>query len=153
VTPVVLVVLLAAAGVEPAARTEPQKVVFVCEHGNVKSLIAQEWFNRRAQERGLAVRAVSRGRRPEASVPSSIADALARDGFEVRAFVPQAPAAAEMRGAARVIGIGLDQKALETTVDVETWEGIPPASQDYAASRDALRARIETLLSALASRP
>ena len=44
-------------------------VVFVCEHGSVKSLVAQEWFNRRAKERGLAVRAVSRGITPDASVP------------------------------------------------------------------------------------
>jgi hypothetical protein len=29
---------------------------------------------------------------------------------------------------------------------VELWSGIPPASQQYEASRDALRARIEALL-------
>ena len=146
-----LLVLLAVA--EPAAPPETSKVVFVCEHGNVKSLIAQEWFNRRAKERGLAVRAVSRGRKPEAPVPGPIADALARDGFDVRTFAPQAPVAAELRQAARVVGIGLDGKALGATVDVEVWEGIPPASEDYAAAREALRARIETLLSALAAHP
>ena len=148
-TAAALLVLLAAATVEAKA---PQ-VVFVCEHGNVKSLIAQEWFNRRAKERGLSVRAVSRGRTPEATVPKPIADALERDGFDVRAFAPQAPTPAEMRQAARVIGIGLDRKALSTEVSVETWNGVPPASEDYAASRDALRARIETLLTALDGLP
>jgi arsenate reductase (thioredoxin) len=148
-----LLVLLAAAFGEPTARSEAPQVVFVCEHGNVKSLIAQQWFNRRAQERGLSVRAVSRGRKPEASVPDPIADALARDGFDVRAYAPRAPTSAEMRKAARVIGIGLDRKALGATVDVEAWDGIPPASESYTASRDALRARIETLLSALAAQP
>jgi arsenate reductase (thioredoxin) len=148
-----LLVFLASAGAEPTARPETPKVVFVCEHGNVKSLIAQEWFNHRSKERGLAVRAVSRGRKPEASVPGPIADALARDGFDVRTFAPQAPAPAEMRQAARVVGIGLDRKALGATVGVEVWDGIPPASEDYAAARDALRARIETLLTALAAHP
>jgi protein-tyrosine-phosphatase len=145
----VVLLVVAVAGAPPAA---PQ-VVFVCEHGNVKSLIAQEWFNRLAKERGLAVRAVSRGRKPEASVPVPIADALGRDGFEVRKFVPQAPSANEMRKAARVVAIGLDKKALGSDIAVETWDGVPPASEDYAAARDALRARIETLLSALAEHP
>ena len=148
-----LLVLLAAAVAGAGAPPEPPKVVFVCEHGNVKCLIAQEWFNRRARERGLAVRAVSRGRKPEASVPAPIADALGRDGFEVRAFVPQPPSASEMRKAARVVAIGLEKKALGPDIEVETWDGVPPASEDYAAARDALRARIETLLSALAEHP
>lgn len=149
-TAVTLLVMLAAASTVGA---KAPQVVFVCEHGNVKSLIAQEWFNRRAKERGLAVRAVSRGRTPEATVPVPIAEALRRDGFDVGAFAPQAPTSTEMRQAARVIGIGLDQKALATDVAVETWDGVPPASEDYAASRDALRARIETLLKAFDGPP
>jgi hypothetical protein len=36
---------------------------------------------------------------------------------------------------------------------VETWEGIPPASERYEESRDALRARSEALLGALARPP
>ena len=43
-------------GGAPSRKAEaPRTVVFVCEHGNVKSLIAREWFNRLAAERGLDV--------------------------------------------------------------------------------------------------
>jgi hypothetical protein len=35
---------------------------------------------------------------------------------------------------------------------VERWDGIPPASQGYAASRDAMLERIATLLDSLAGR-
>jgi arsenate reductase len=129
-------------------------VVFVCEHGNVKSLIAREWFNRLAQERGVRFRAVSRGVAPGGPVPPTIAAALRGDGFDVTGFEAQAVSPADRAGAVRVIGIGValsappeGRGALE-----EAWDGIPPASEGYAASRDALRARIEALLSALERR-
>jgi arsenate reductase len=126
-------------------------VVFVCEHGTAKSLIAREWFNRLAAERGLGIRAVSRGVTPEASVPPAVFDALRMDGFDVSGFAPLAFSAADASGALRVVGIGVDLSAVAQQADArwEAWEGIPPASQRYAAARDALRARIETLLEAL----
>jgi arsenate reductase len=123
-------------------------VVFVCEHGTVKSLIAREWFNRLAAERRLEVRAVSRGVTPEASVPPAIANALRNDGFDVSGFEPRAFSAADAAGAVRVVGIGVDLSSSRRRGDgpLDTWEGIPPASEDYAAARDALRARIQELL-------
>ena len=145
-----LLLWLAAASPVPGQRKEVPRVLFVCEHGSVKSLIAQEWFNRRAKERGLAVRAVSRGLEPDSAVPARIAGELRKDGFHVRRFVPRPATAAELGRAVRVIAIGLDEGALGPGVAVEAWDGIPAASEDYAASRDALRARIEVLLSRLA---
>src|SRR4030095_2252391 len=59
---------------------EPARVVFVCEHGNVKSLIASRWFDRLAAERGLALRSTSRGLTPEPQVPEAIARHLGEDG-------------------------------------------------------------------------
>ncbi|SRR6266404_3655563 len=50
-----------AQGIGASSPREPAHVVFVCEHGSVKSLIAMEYFNRSVQERGLAYRAVARG--------------------------------------------------------------------------------------------
>ncbi|MDB6104782.1 MAG: protein tyrosine phosphatase [Gammaproteobacteria bacterium] len=43
---------------------EPAPVVFVCEHGSVKSLIAMVYFNRSVRERRLPYRAVARGTAP-----------------------------------------------------------------------------------------
>lgn len=132
--------------VEPAGN-----VVFVCEHGTAKSLIAREWFNRLAAERGLGIRAISRGVTPETSVPPAVFDALRKDGFDVSGFAPLAFSAADASSAVRVVGIGVDLSAVAQQGDArwEAWEGIPPASQRYVAARDALRARIETLLETL----
>jgi hypothetical protein len=53
----------------PRSRCESSaaQVLFVCEHGNVKSLMATSYFNQMAQERGLAFRAVSRGSAPDST--------------------------------------------------------------------------------------
>jgi arsenate reductase len=138
------------AGGEPGTGEPSRTVVFVCQHGNVKSLIAREWFNELARARHSEVRAVSRGVEPERAVPSDIAEALRKDGFETSRFEPRAFEAAEAGAALRVIGIGVDLSALLARgARFERWEGIPPASRQYAASRDALRGRIEALLDAL----
>jgi len=126
-------------------------VVFVCEHGNVKSLIASEWFNKMARERGLAVRAVSRGVRPETPVPPAIAERLRLDGIDVRAFAPRALAPGDLEGAPRVVMIGVEPPVWvgRAGVRVDRWDGIPPATERYQASRDALRSRIEALIDSL----
>jgi len=63
--------------------------------------------------------------------------------------------AADATGAARVVGIGVDLSSAPARGDrpLDTWEGIPPASERFAESRDALRTRIEVLLDALEKAP
>jgi arsenate reductase (thioredoxin) len=142
--------VLAFDGRSPAEPT----VLFVCEHGNVKSLIAREWFNRLAASRGLRVRSVSRGLRPEAGVPPPIAAWLERDGFDVRRFEARALAEADLEHASRVVMIGVEAPPwlAGARLPVDRWEGIPAASESYTASRDALRSRIVALLDVLAGR-
>ena len=54
---VVVLAVVAAVVLGREGGESPQTVVFVCEHGNAKSLIASEWFNRLARARGLKARA------------------------------------------------------------------------------------------------
>lgn len=66
-----------------AATNDPHRVVFVCEHGSVKSLIATLYFNQRAQQRGLPYTAVARGTSPEPAVPAKVQQGLRAAGFDV----------------------------------------------------------------------
>ena len=135
-----------------AALLAAASVVFVCEHGNVKSLIAMQWFNRLAAERRLSVRAISRGITPENPVPPPIRARLKDDGFDVLAFEARALTPGDVKGAPRLVMIGAEAPAWarDSGVTVDVWSDIPPASEDYRASRDAMRERIEALLSTLA---
>src|SRR5215468_116815 len=75
----------------PAAENASTQVLFVCEHGNVKSLMAASYFNERAAQRQLPFRAISRGSASNStSVPDAIRSGLHTDGFDVGNFRPAA---------------------------------------------------------------
>ena len=46
---------------------QPSTIVFICEHGSSRSFVAASLFDRIAEQRGLAVRALSRAVSPETS--------------------------------------------------------------------------------------
>src|SRR5882672_12262372 len=64
----------------PAAPADPT-VVFVCEHGAAKSVIATAYFNKIAAERGLHARAAYRGVNPQADLSVGALKGLRDDGL------------------------------------------------------------------------
>ncbi|HET7295280.1 MAG TPA: hypothetical protein VFM88_22870 [Vicinamibacteria bacterium] len=126
----------------------PSTVVFVCEHGSAKSLVAASLFDRLAKERGLHVRAVSRGTAPDAAVPPAVARALADEGVDVSAFRPRALGEADLRGATLVVAFGVDvgDMARKAGVRVSRWDDVPAVSTSYAEARAAIVSRLATLL-------
>lgn len=127
----------------------PAQVLFVCEHGNVKSLMAASYFNQLAAKRGVHLRAISRGSAPDATtVPAPIASGLRADGVEVGDFHPAAVSASDLATSVRIVAIstplpqGLDPPAAKT----EHWDDVPAASLNYAAARASLQAHVEQLL-------
>jgi arsenate reductase len=123
-------------------------IVFVCEHGSAKSLVAASFFERMAKERGIAVRAVSRGTAPDASVPPAVVEALRGDGFDVAAFKPQRLKEEDVSGADRVVAIGVDlgEVGKKARSGVVRWDDIPPFSVSYPKARQAIQSRIGSLL-------
>ena len=137
---------LVAAWAEPAAA-----VVFVCEHGNAKSLIAAELFNREAGRRGSPLRAVARGLKPERGVPAPVEAGMTGDGFSVTGFRATGVTGSESAAARRVVTINLETtKVEELGRHVDSWTDIPAVSVNYAAARDALKLRVIALLDELA---
>ena len=141
-----------AAGEEPASgTTKPATVVFVCEHGTVKSVIAAELFNRRAAERKLRFHAVARGVTPEERIPDAVAGNLKADGFDLSGFAASPLTSEDAKTAAYVVAIGVDPPLLKDAKAMARWTDVPPASTEYKASRDDMAKRIDGLLDALAS--
>ena len=127
-------------------------VLFVCEHGNVKSLMAVSYFNQLAQERHLPLMAISRGTAPDSStVPPAIIDGLRTDGFDVASFHPTAISPADVASADRVILINteLPSDLSGASRATESWTDVPPASVDYGAARESLKAHVRALLDQL----
>lgn len=148
-----LAVLVAACAM-PSAQAEPpaRQVLFVCEHGNVKSLMAATYFNDLARARSLPFKAVSRGSAPDSdTVPDFVKKQLSAEGFDVSQFRPAAASRADAASSDVVVTIGtqLPADATIATVKVEQWNDIPPASSDYAKSSAALKAHVSQLLERL----
>jgi protein-tyrosine-phosphatase len=123
-------------------------VLFVCEHGSAKSVVAATHFNRLAVERGLAHRAVSRGTAPDAELAPPAVAGLRGDGLQPDGSVPRKLEQADLDGAVRVVAFGDLPAELTPSSVVERWE-VPPVSDEYTVSRDAMLAHIERLLGSL----
>jgi arsenate reductase len=145
---------LAAGWTRPARSGEPQElqVLFVCEHGNVKSLMAASYFNQMARERKLPFRAISRGSAPDSTtVPPAIIAGLRQESFEVADFHPAAVAPADVAASRQLVLINseLPASTLAGGISTERWLDVPPASVNYPAARDSLRAHVARLIDRL----
>src|SRR5687768_5651820 len=58
---------------------QEKKIIFVCEHGAAKSVIAASYFNKMAKERNLDYVAECRGTFPDSVVSPSVKDNLTKD--------------------------------------------------------------------------
>lgn len=129
---------------------KPTRVVFVCEHGSVKSLVAALYFNRRAEERGLPYRAMARGTAPESAAPATVRDGLQADGFAVSGFAPRLLEASDVEDATLVVSFDQDiTKTVGGKAPYLRWDDLPGVLADYGRGRDAIVIRIDTLISAL----
>jgi protein-tyrosine-phosphatase len=124
-------------------------VVFVCERGSVKSLVAALLFNKRAAERGSSIRAVARGMSPDAAVPRRIADALRDDNFDVADFRPQALSNHDIEQAAMLVTIGVDPARIDPkpSVPLNQWNDVP-GSASYTLMHQSLLRHVDEILSA-----
>jgi protein-tyrosine-phosphatase len=146
----VLTALVAATPPNTTTHSPSPGVVFVCEHGSAKSVAAAAHFNRIAAERGLSIRAVARGIDPDPELAPAAVDGLRADGLIPTASVPQKLERADLESAVAVIAFNDLPVELAAGIAVQRWE-VPPISTDYPSSRDAIVARIEPLVAAIAN--
>lgn len=134
-----------------AAGAQRPKVVFVCEHGTVKSVVALEYFTRLARQRGLAVDAISRGTKPDSLLPLTVRNGLTSDGFDVSAFAPRPFVRDDLRSAILVVSLDADvAPVVAGSLPVLKWDGLPSVSANYENGRTAIETRVRRLVDSLA---
>lgn len=148
-TPVALILgaLLTAPEPKPAGT-----ILFVCEHGSAKSVVAAAHFNRIAAARGLPFRAISRGTVPDAEMAPAAVEGLRGDGLKPDDPAPAKLEHADLDAAVRVVTFCALPPGLQARSPIEQWE-VPPVSTEYAASREAMLLQIERLLRELTTPP
>jgi len=144
------VLLFVAPAVGRAAQTANPSatptVIFVCEHGAAKSVIAAAYFNKMAAERGLPDRATYRGANPQAELSVSALKGLKEDGLTLPSAKPAPITSADVVAATHIFAIGCSLPAHATAGGkADSWDDVPE-DQGYAAQRDAIKKHVERLI-------
>ncbi len=121
-------------------------VLFVCEHGSAKSVVAVAHFNKLAREQNLNLRAISRGTNPDEEIPPKILQGLQSEGLTANEPKPKMLSKDDVVGASRVVTFCELPEGFDKLASVEQWNDVPPISEDYNKSRDAMVAHINKLL-------
>ena len=150
-----LAALAALGGIASAQKTDAvasPHIVFVCEHGAAKSVIATAYFNKIAAERGLPDRATYRGANPQAELSVSALKGLKEDGLALPSDKPSPITGADVTSATHIFAIGctLPSRAASSG-KADSWDDVPE-DRGYAAQRDAIKQHVERLIDQLQKR-
>lgn len=125
-------------------------ILFLCPHHAAKSVIAEAYFNRLAQQYNLPLRGDSAGTDPEDAASPAVADLLRGEGINVSEHQPRLVTKDELARAQRIISMGCTAEELGVASErVEQWTDVPMVSQDMLGARDAIRAHVEGLVAEL----
>src|SRR5215216_2775653 len=124
-------------------------IVFVCEHGAAKSVIAAAHFNKLAREENLSLRAIARGTHPDRELSPIAINGLHADGLIPSESLPRKLSLADMESARRVVTFCELPVEYQEKVIIELWDGVPPVSENYEQARNAILERINKLINTL----
>jgi arsenate reductase (thioredoxin) len=149
--------LTLAAGLAACRQETPRattSVVFICEHGAAKSVVASEYFNKLAAERGLAIRAIARGADPQPSMSVAAVKGLREDGLSPDLAEPRPFAVSEVRGSARIIAFDCELPTMKALKGMGTcWNDVPTVGDDYAVARDTIRIHVSAMIDQMIAQP
>jgi protein-tyrosine-phosphatase len=125
-------------------------ILFLCPHHAAKSVIAEVYFNRLAEQAGLPCVGISAGTEPDERVMPSVEAMLRGEGINVSEHQPRRVTRDELSAADRVISMGCALSDLEVTPEAfEVWSDVPMVSQDLPAARAAILQHVEKLVAEL----
>jgi arsenate reductase len=142
----IIVSLLFTDGQSANPPAKAPSVIFVCEHGAAKSVIATAYFNKLAAERGLPYRATFRGTSPQDDLSTRAVEGLRGDGIAIPEGKPSAIATDDVARSTHIFAIGCTLPAVATASGkASDWSDVPD-DQGYAPMRDAIVRHVTSLL-------
>jgi arsenate reductase (thioredoxin) len=128
-------------------------ILFVCEHGSAKSVIAAAHFNDLAARTGSPYRAIARGLHPDTEIPPYVKRGLRAERLDIRGWQPKQFIERDALTADRVITLGCAlplSKALAAD-KLQDWD-IPPPIENYQNASRSIVERVALLLKELAGK-
>jgi arsenate reductase (thioredoxin) len=122
-------------------------VVFVCQHGAAKSVLAAALLERLAGEHGIPLRALARGTEPEPQVAPAVAAGLLAEGIDVRAWRPRPLTPGDLAQGWRVVSFDPDLSQLVPSGTVlEVWDDVPAVADGLEGAQAAITGRLLRLI-------
>jgi arsenate reductase (thioredoxin) len=128
---------------------QDKKIIFVCEHGAAKSVIAASYFNKMAKERNLSYTAECRGTDPDSEVSKGAKEGLTKDKVFDPNTKPKKLLSSDTANVERIILFTPLPSDLKTNIKTENWSNIQNLDADYEKRRDAIVKKINELLDSL----
>ena len=131
------------------------RILFLCQAGGAKSVIAASYFNQLAAEQSLPYDAVAAAaEEPYTAVPPPVIELLQRDGVDVSTFRPRHVDTGDISVAERIVSIDCSLEGLDLNgSQVERWDDVPKVSEGIDASAEAIRRHVESLVQQLHPSP
>ena len=126
-----------------------KQIVFVCEHGVAKSILAAALFNKLAADKNLNLYAIARGTNPDAELSPKTVAGLQADGLTAAESTPQKLFLTDLEKAEQVITFCELPEEFQNKAAIEQWNGIPAVSEDYEKARDAIVENLNRLMNNL----
>jgi arsenate reductase len=130
---------------------QAKKIVFVCEHGSAKSVIAAAYFNKLAKEKNLAWEAVSRGISPDAEVSARTKQLLKSDHLFDDRIIPRRLTQDDVDGAGQVFLFHPLPENIQGKNNIHHWLEVKSVNDDFRELRNEIVARIVPLVDSLAN--
>lgn len=145
--PIILALAVLCTAQENGNAASTRTVVYVCEHGAARSVIAAAYFNKLAAERGLNIRAIARGVTPQSELSGSTVAGLQKDNIEFPKEKPKGLSGTDLEGVERLVTF-YPLASTPRNIRVDTFE-VPAPSDRYDASRDAILVHVKALIDEL----
>lgn len=130
------------------AGKDKKVVLFVCEHGAARSLLASTYFNKLAAEKGLNYTSIFRGAQPDSVLNPAAVAGLKRDGFTVPDQQPIPVSTADEQIASRVVTFDC-AVPIESKKPKENWANIAPVGKNYDKAREEILKHVRELIARL----
>jgi arsenate reductase (thioredoxin) len=121
---------------------QTKKVIFVCEHGAGKSVVASAYFNKIAKDRNLDWEASCRGTNPDEEVSAPTKEGLRSDNLLDPKLSPQKLAQHDTSNVQKIMLFTKLPDDFKTTIKSEDWSSLPNIDAKYEVRRDALIKKI-----------
>ena len=132
----------------PALASDRPQILLVCQFGTVKSAITRELLIRRASERGIALKAWSRGITPGDHLSPVLKARLGAEQIDPGRQSVQPLSTRDIERADMVIAFD-PLPSLFSRAKVQDWSDVPSMNSSYDAARRVVDKKINALLDQL----